>query len=525
MDALARSVVNEFDGFHDRSDLTDLFAVEPALGSPWMIVLDGMDEVLDYKDRKRLLDTIAYRWEDPQYRFLVTSRTLSPFELYPLERVNVPVFEIQQFSEDELPHFAERWFRAFGASDAPNLSSRLISQLEHNRLVQLACNPLIMTMACAIIASGSEGALPHSRADLYEKFVTLLMSKAADQLHELRRLQDRLTSYGRQSQDAIEELLADNRHLIERLASDRMGTPVQESLISHAEALASLMRPENVPLPASHGIIQNVPRQTGVVVERGDDFAFVHQTIIEYLAACQSASQELSRREAWRLRLAAGRGDSRALFTASIMHGKGASLIGKTPRILSIRRLVHARLVASLAYEGLELPDKTVDVAREQLADFAALRRNCIPFIVREYVWDDYEDDCVLAAKSLMLLDKGGGLIALAHAAVDPSVGGFNIYSYNQMLGLDREQGMVILARLASSSEMESSDRVAVARLILGENRELGLEVIEAVALDRAVEGVFRSEMGFEMLGVDRSRGVRVLARLVADPLMEQYRI
>jgi hypothetical protein len=39
------------------------------------------------------------------------------------------------------------------------------------------------------------------------------------------------------------------------------------------------------------------------------------------------------------------------------------------------------------------------------------------------------------------------------------------------------------------------------------------------------VEGVFRSEMGFEAMRLDRERGVRLLASLVADPLMERYRV
>jgi hypothetical protein len=519
-EAVAHAVMADLGPLLDYSDLAELFATQPASEIPWLILLDGVDEILDREDREGVLHTIAFWWGHPRYRFLVTSRMLPPAEFQPLDSVNAPIFEIQQFNQNELPHFAERWFTGLGVSEVPNLVHELITKLAQGRLMQLACNPLIITMICVIFASDPDGALPRSRADLYERFITLLMGKAVDQLHELGQLQDRLRPFGSPSQDAIERLLADSRHLMEDLASHAStGTPAKESLIGDAEVLTEPVRPHNVPASVWRRILQEVLRQSGVVVERGDDFAFIHQTLMEYLAACASASKAPGWRDTWRLRIAAGRGDSRALFTVSVMYGKD-DLIGKTPRILSIRRLVHARLVASLAYEGLRLPPRTVDVARERLASFAALRHNCIPDIAR----GDYEDDCVLAARSLALLDKERGLTALARTAADPTVAGFNLYGYSQLLGPDREHGLAIVAELASSSEMDSFDRVTVGRFVLGESRELGLQIVETLALDRTVESVFRTEMGFEVLGLDHDRGVRVLASLVADPLMANDR-
>ena len=126
----------------------------------------------------------------------VTSRMLPPAEFQPLDSVNAPIFEIQQFNQNELPHFAERWFTGLGVSEVPNLVHELINKLVQGRLMQLACNPLIITMICVIFASDPDGVLPRSRADLYERFITLLMGKAVDQLHELGQLQDRLRPFG-----------------------------------------------------------------------------------------------------------------------------------------------------------------------------------------------------------------------------------------------------------------------------------------------------------------------------------------
>jgi len=193
-------------------------------------------------------------------------------------------------------------------------------------------------------------------------------------------------------------------------------------------------------------------RQSGVILESGDHFVFVHHTVMEYLAACELASQTPGPIRKWRLRVAAGRGDSLEFFIASVMNRNGVGVVGRTPKMLALRRLVHARLVASLIHEGLQLPPGTVNLVRDRLANFAAQRRNCIPDVVRDSAWD-YEDDCVLAAKSLIFLDRDNGLATLARAAIDPTVGGFNIYGYNEYLNLDRERALSILSDLASSSE------------------------------------------------------------------------
>jgi hypothetical protein len=112
----------------------------------------------------------------------------------------------------------------------------------------------------------------------------------------------------------------------------------------------------------------------------------------------------------------------------------------------------------------------------------------------------------------------------LARAAGDPTVGGFNIYRYNEVLDLDRERGLSVLADLSSSPEMEGFDRAGVALCLLDESRDLGLRAVESLGLDQSVEEIFRAEMAYKLLALDRDRGVRVLTCLVGDPLMRQSR-
>lgn len=522
--AIARAVMAELGSLLGNTDLAEAFASQPIHGIPWLVLLDGIDEILDREARWRVLVTISRWWGDPQYRFLVTSRSLPPGEFQPLEDIHAAFFEIEQFNEDELPSFARRWFEGIGASDASQLVDDFMAQLFQRRLVQLARNPLMATIMCVILANDPERTLPHSRADLYEQFITLLMDKAIRQLHELERLQEYLSPYGRVPQNAIAEVLARSRGIMGALARRQLTSPMTESLIDYAESLTAVTRPENVPAHVWREVLAEMLRQSGIMLESDDNFIFVHHTVMEYLAACELASQKPGPIRKWRLRVAAGRGDSLALFTASVMNRNGVNLVGRTPKILALRRLVHARLVASLIHEGLQLPPGTVNLVRDRLANFAAQRRNCIPDILRGSVWD-YEDDCVLAAKSLIFLDKDNGLVTLARAAVDPTVGGFNIYGYNEFLDLDRERALSILSGLASSSEFEAFYRVGVIKFVLGESRDLGIKAAEGLSLDRSAADVLRAEMAFELLKLDRDRGTRVLAALIADPLMQSYRI
>ena len=515
----------------DESGWARTFADHPVPGIPWLVLLDGLDEILDPEERWGVLQTVASRWDDQRYRFLVTSRMLPPAEFHPLDKVNAPFFEILQFNEDELPGFARRWFEGLGESEVHRLADNFTSRLVQGRLVQLARNPLIATMMCVIFATDRERPLPHSRADLYEQFVTLLMDKAIRQLHELKRLQEQLSPYGRNPQGAVDELLGNSRQLLQALASQRLASPVEKSLVEYAEDYPAARCPRNVPAAAWHRVLEEVLRQSGVTLEHGDDFVFIHDTVMEYLAACETAEHVPSVINKWRLRIAAGMGNSRALFTVSVMYRRKIDLIGRTPRLLALRRLVHARLVASLTYEGLRLPASTVTLARERLASFAARRHNCIPDIIRDHVWGiisnhmwNYEDDCVLAARSLILLDKDRGFAALARAGGDPTVGGFNIYRYNEIFDLDRDRGLSILADLASSSEMEGFDRVGVVLCLLDESRDLGLRPADNLSRDQSVEEAFRAQVAYKLLELDRDGGVRVLGSLVADPLMRQSR-
>jgi hypothetical protein len=77
------------------------------------VLVDGVDELLEARLRHQALDTVAYhRQHSPGYRFIVTSRPLSDVTLRQLRNDEAPAYDIEPFTDAQLPQFALGWFRA-----------------------------------------------------------------------------------------------------------------------------------------------------------------------------------------------------------------------------------------------------------------------------------------------------------------------------------------------------------------------------------------------------------------------------
>ncbi len=80
----------------DATSLTAMLSAEPLPGVPWLVLVDGLDEIVDLTDRRVVMDRIRRHREDSRYRFLVTSRPLPSLPLargsdatrYPTYQIN-----------------------------------------------------------------------------------------------------------------------------------------------------------------------------------------------------------------------------------------------------------------------------------------------------------------------------------------------------------------------------------------------------------------------------------------------------
>ncbi|WP_433256165.1 trypsin-like peptidase domain-containing protein [Streptosporangium sp. CA-135522] len=508
---------------HLAEDLTR----EAASGTPWLILLDGVDEILDPAARARVLRAVVRWWPDERYRFLITSRPLPHAELDEL-RKKIPIFDIQPFSEEQLPVLAERWFTALGLREVDSLIEEFVEQLFQKHLGQLARTPLISTMICVVFAHEPGRQLPHSRAELYERFVGVLLDKSFTHVNAMDLLKRRAAPYGTDAVRAVESLQGDLGTHLETLAV-RIFSAVDTSgdVLEHARAATSAIRPANLPEEIWRDFVAESLRQSGLILEKGGGFEFVHHTIAEYLAARWSAwrSGRFGFRDRWRIAVGAGRQQSLDLFVAALLQQGGVDLTRPVPRLLMWRRLVHARLVAALVRDGVHLPEDMVQTAKDRLTEIIERRSVALPAVLRERFWD-YEDDCVLAAISLSLIDQQNGLRLLTRLAADPRVGGFHVPDVGaymtDLLNIAPGEDLALLSRLAADDSQESYYRAAMAEFVLDKDPRLGTPLSRELCADPTMDSNDRLQCAENLVEADHQAGIDAFSGLVADPSMRE---
>jgi hypothetical protein len=487
----------------DDIDLDALFAKPPMPGLPWLILLDGLDEIFEPERRQQVIDIIKRWWGDPRYRFLITSRPLPERELYLLRMVGIPTFEIQAFADDQLPELARRWFHALAVPRADEVVDLFIAQVRRARMAHLARNPLIATISCVVFANHPDRELPYSRADLYEAFITLFLKKVFAQQEFLSFVKERVGVYGPQGPQAVDALAADLRTLIQDLAVSRF-TGSELSLRANAEQLAARYRPPAVPQSAWKQVVGELLPQSGLISERAGDLVFNHETIIEYLAACARTMPSRSRRpgarERWRLVTRAGSNESYALFVVALLRGRGTDLTERRPAVLQARKLLHARLVATVVHDGCAVKQEVVTAATRCLTKIATEKTTGIPAVLRRGIW--WDDDCVMAAKALTLIDKNQGLDLLFTLAADPTVPSFSVFDVlaetmvmEDLTEIDSARGLSVLYRMASVPSAagveqqiwDSFNRMMIVDLILDRDLKLGADLLRPDSASSAV--------------------------------------
>ena len=118
-------------------------------------------------------------------------------------------------------------------------------------------------------------------------------------------------------------------------------------------------------------------RQSGLVVQRGDDFVFFHQTIQEYLSACYQAAtfrpsrhrvtKELSLRTSgvWD-----GEWDDTPtpqLFLAAAWMNSTGRPPRPMPTMRPYHRIIYGMFLGALARDGISLPSSTAKLVIDQL--------------------------------------------------------------------------------------------------------------------------------------------------------------
>ncbi|MEV0183763.1 trypsin-like peptidase domain-containing protein [Streptomyces sp. NPDC050625] len=287
LSGLLRTAVEQDPAVRLRTPLSnDVFAGPPLPGVPWLVLVDGVDEVLDPDQRKAVLDTAASLCQTPDFHVLVTTRPLPREELEPLLRVDAPVFRIQPFGLNVLREFANQWFHSLRLPEAETLADRFLQATERSHMLHLAGIPLLATMLVVIFAESPDSPLPHGRIELYERFIDRLLQK----MHRrptlaLEALRARVQGYP-DGPEAVSELVKRVRGLLEQLALCRQTLGGQDvSVLELAIRETAELRPSHLPEDEWREVLLELLRRTGLMIGQGDDLGFLHQTVQEFLAA------------------------------------------------------------------------------------------------------------------------------------------------------------------------------------------------------------------------------------------------
>lgn len=500
----------------------EFFREPPAPNCRWLVLVDGLDEVADATRRKAVLDALAgVREVDPAadvWRFVVTTRPLSKEELTRFR--DARRYELMPFHAEDLPDFAVGWLTALAVPDPAAAAERFAAQVNHGGPRGLATVPLMATMLCQLFAADVDGPLPTGRYAVYEAFVRLLHDRqyaeaAGAAFRQIRAATDR---YGSEVTSAAEQLHTRAGDLVARLALARHEGRLATAVDLLAEWTDDL-RPPHLAAAVWRTLLRDDLRRNGLLVEHGEDFVFIHQTIEEFLAATQVAADE--RRSASAFRQLFGRWprgrrgrvepDSFTRFLLAATHDRPE--VEKALRRRAGRRETFrdtgVGFLGPLAADGVRLPPSVMRRAVTTLWTAVTDER------LTNY-------DRFKAARALADLGDARGTTILADMAGEPT-GQVRVWAAEAMAKRGDVRGNEILLTIArtraTERDMYGNDHTLHTRMEavqalrrLGDRRER--DVLVGINAEPDLNVDERIRVALELAGTGDPRGADVLAEI-----------
>jgi HEAT repeat protein len=233
------------------------------LDTPWLFLLDGLDEVPAdrYLSLKQWIgDLLAH----PNIaRVILTSRP-SVYTEKEWESSRLSVYEIQPFTRDQTAELARRWF----GEDA----SGFLQALETVRSSVLTETPLLVTIAAKVYLERKR--LPERRAQLYQEFVDIWLDEARE-----RGLGDELDA-------AVLDLAQPTLAHLALAMTEHPEWMDEKSLIPVVtEYLNEQLNLKARASAVAERFLRVMARRSGVFLKREERYEWVHPTFREYFAA------------------------------------------------------------------------------------------------------------------------------------------------------------------------------------------------------------------------------------------------
>ncbi len=255
-----------------------------------LILLDGLDEVVDEAQRRKVaeqIETFLHRYQSNPA--VITSRPAGyRWDFFNLDEF--PHYTLESFDDKQVATFIDHWYDSRIKGDTAQAARRkadLQSAFARNERIRLlAKNPLLLTIITLIHRYQAE--LPRQRFKLYEKAVETLLT-SWDSGKEIKLYEQVLLFL---KPDDLLYILKKLAYWIHTQGST--GETEGGTLIDKDELLRQLQReiktlkkcePHEAKGEAER-FIDFIQRRTGLLNEQGRDrYAFVHKTFQEYLTA------------------------------------------------------------------------------------------------------------------------------------------------------------------------------------------------------------------------------------------------
>lgn len=258
-----------------------------------LVLFDGLDEVFDPDERRRVVDQFqAFAAHYQGARIVVTSR-IAGYDRISLGLAGFAHYTLMPLTLGHIRNFAEHWYQYYMLEGTDRTAQGLVQRIvESPRLLDLAGNPLLLTMMAVIYKDRD---LPNDRWRLYERCAETL-------------LEDWDLGKGIQNEDfklAVNIRTAQKSELLQRVAMYMLQnswqhynselnaiayTPLLEIFADYLEE--KYLRPRGEAEAIAVDILHHLMERTYVLAGIGERvFGFVHRTFMEYFAACHCQAE------------------------------------------------------------------------------------------------------------------------------------------------------------------------------------------------------------------------------------------
>ena len=458
---------------------TEFFRSPPQPNVRWLVLIDGLDELLGSAARTAILRRIAALTAGDHgdlFRFVVATRPLPDTEFSVLGQ-EVPRYRLEPFTYEDLLQVARRWFQALNVLDPDIAAIRFVSSVDDRGLGDLARIPLMAAMLCQLYAAAPEDPLPEYRSGIYRRFVDLLHANqyAVTFPRSSDPVGTGLERYGAGALEHAERTLDHLQELVARLAALQFSgdhRPPGEILAEQAQAT----RPPRVPPAEWRDFLDAALRRTGLLAERLGELNFLHQTFLEYLTACHAVRDVSSRQEA-----------VAQIFTFST---DGTWL--------------HPRMspsYLSFLLDGLFAPQHpdSAELAEQHLSRLVANPSADDMRILISLIKLRTRLPAPALAAALALFVSSARVVG--HSELDAA------YALAQLEG-HRQEGVELLLKITEDARAAFGDRIRAGRLLnaLGDRR--GVEALGRLTLDESIDMAsrLRAARSWALVGDERGR-------------------